>query len=180
MALETLHGQTKSVRLKISWDKTKVGCSWCLESCRMKHCSLFMRIRRTLIPWKYSHTLEKWCRTTPGLVKKSYGGLAVLWTRSARVCGVVDIVQKIFKPLVLPALPYCCETWILNSDLMRWIDVFGNIFLRRIMHGMSLERLPNQQLPRATNLRLITRIVREHHLRIYGHVARHLEVDPAH
>ena len=40
---------------------------------------------------------------------------------------------RIFMSLVTPVLLYGCETWTLNTDLKRRIDVFGTRCLRRIM-----------------------------------------------
>ena len=51
-----------------------------------------MHMARTSIFWIASNTLVAWSILMMGHVKKSYGGLAwpmVLWTRSARVSGVV-------------------------------------------------------------------------------------------
>ena len=40
--------------------------------------------------------------------------------------------------------------------------------------------VPNEQLLRETQMRFITCVVREHQLRLYGHVARFPDADPAH
>ena len=40
---------------------------------------------------------------------------------------------RIFKSLVIPVLLYGCETWTLNTNLKRQIDVFGNKCLCSIM-----------------------------------------------
>ena len=86
---------------------------------------------------------------------------------------------RIFKSLVIPALHYGFETWTLNTDLKRRIDVFSTKCLRRIMGYRWYDFVANQRLFRETDSRPITSIVRQHQLRLYGHVARYLEADPA-
>ena len=84
-----------------------------------------------------------------------------------------------FKSLVIPVLLYGCETWTLNTDLKRRIDVFGTRCLHRIMGYRWNDFVSNQQLFRETDLRPITSIVRQRQLRLYGHVAQYPEANPA-
>ena len=86
---------------------------------------------------------------------------------------------RVFKTLVLPVLLYGCETWTLNADLKRRIDAFGTRCLRRIMGYRWDDFVSNQRLLRETESRPITSIVRQRQLRLYGHVARFPEADPA-
>ena len=86
---------------------------------------------------------------------------------------------RIFKSLVIPVLLYGCETWTLNTDLKRRIDVFGTRCLRRIMGYRWYDFVSNQRLFHETDSRPITSIVRQRQLRLYGHVARYPEADPA-
>ena len=102
-----------------------------------------------------------------GHVKKSYGGLAwpmVLWIRSARVSGIVSTYAdgqrfESSKSLVIPVLLYGCDTWTLNTDLKRQIDVFGNICLRSIIRYNWNDFVSNQRLLCETESRPITSIV---------------------
>ena len=71
------------------------------------------------------------------------------------------------------------ETWTLNTDLNRQINVFGNKCLCRIMGYRWNDCVSNQQLLCETESRPITSIVRQHQLHLYGHVARYPEADPA-
>ena len=86
---------------------------------------------------------------------------------------------RIFKSLVIPVLLYSCETWTLNTDLKRQIDVFGNKCLRSITVYRWNDFVSNQRLFRKTESRSITSIVHQHQLRLYGHVTRYSEADPA-
>ena len=88
--------------------------------------------------------------------------------------------MRIFKSLVLPVLLYGSETWTLNSELKRRINSFGTKCLRRIMGYRWYDRVPNQRLLQETDSRHISCIVRERQLRLYGHVVRLPEIDPAH
>ncbi len=86
----------------------------------------------------------------------------------------------IFKTLVLPVLLYGCETWTLNSDLEKRLNVFGTKRLRRIMGYHWNDFVSKQGLLQETESKPVTSIVRERQLRLYGHVARLPDVDPAH
>ncbi len=86
---------------------------------------------------------------------------------------------RIFKTLVLPVLLYSCETWTLNSDLESRLSVFGTKCLRRIMGYRWNDFVSNQRLLHEIESGPFTSIVREHQLRLYAHVARLPDVDPA-
>ena len=87
---------------------------------------------------------------------------------------------RVFRTLVIPVLLYGCETWTLNSALKRRINSFGTRCLRRIMGYTWRDRVSNQRLFRETDSRPITSQIEERQLRLYGHVARLPEDDPAH
>ncbi len=87
---------------------------------------------------------------------------------------------RIIKTLLLPVLLYGCETWTLNSDLERRLNVFGTKCPRRIMGYRWNDLVSNQRLLHETESRSVTSIVRERQLRLYGHVERLPDVDPAH
>ena len=88
-------------------------------------------------------------------------------------------LEKLLKSLVLPVFLYGCETWTLNADLKRRLDVCGTKCLRRVMGYRWYDYVSNQRLLRETESRPVTSIVLERQLRLYGHVARFPEVDPA-
>ena len=104
-----------------------------------------------------------------GQAKKSHGGLAwpslntSIW-RCRYLCRRTKI--RIFKSLVIPVLLYGCETWTLNIDLKRRIDVFGARCLRKIMGCHWYDFVSNQRLFRETDSRPITSIVRQRQLRL--------------
>ncbi len=77
-------------------------------------------------------------------------------------------------------LLYGCETWTLNRDLESRLDAFDTKCLRRIMGYHWNDFVSNQRLLHETGSRSVTSIVRERHLRLYGHVARLPDVDLAH
>ncbi len=77
-------------------------------------------------------------------------------------------------------LMYGCETWTLNRDLERRLDVFGTKCLRRNMGYRWNDFVSNQRLLHKIGSRYVISIVRERQLRLYGHVARLPDVDPAH
>ena len=120
-----------------------------------------------------------------GQAKKSHGGLTwptALWSRLARVFGFVGSYMcggakvEIFILLVIPGLTYGCGTWTPNTDLKSLIDTFGTRCPRRITGYCWYDFVSNQRLFSEAEY---------HHspstptLRLYGHVARYPEVDPA-
>ena len=185
LALETLHEETKPLGLQVSWTKTKVQVFGGLldETVQSVHaCGEDIEI---LESFTYLGSV----------VHNSGGSRHEVLRRIGLAHGVMDSLNmsiwrcrylcrrtkiRIFKSLVLPVLLYGCETWTLNSDLKRRIDAFGNKCLRRIMGYRWYDYVSNQRLLRETDSRPITCIVRERQLRLYGHVARYPEVDPAH
>ena len=86
---------------------------------------------------------------------------------------------RVFRSLVLPVLLYGCETWTLTRDLRRRLNSFGTRSLRRILGYRCSDFVSNEWLLRETQMRFITCIVRERRLRLYGHVARFPDADPA-
>ncbi len=80
---------------------------------------------------------------------------------------------------MLPVLLYGCETFTLTRDLERRIEAFGNKFLRRIMGYRWFDRVTNWRFLRETGWSPIACTIRQRQLRLYGHVARFPEVDPA-
>ena len=87
---------------------------------------------------------------------------------------------RVFRSLVLPVLLYECETWTLTKDLRGRLNSFGTRSLRRILGYRWSDFVSNERLLRETRMRFVTCIVCERQLRLYGHVARFPDADPAH
>ena len=85
-----------------------------------------------------------------------------------------------FRSLVLPFLLCGCETWILIMDLRRRLNSFGTRSLQRIIGYRWSDFVSKERLLRETQMIFVTCIVRERQLRLYGHVARFPDADPAH
>ena len=81
---------------------------------------------------------------------------------------------------MLPVLLYGCETWTLTRDLRRRHNSFGTRSLPRILGSRWSDFVSNKRLLRETQMRLVTCIVREHQLWLYGHVAHFPDAEPAH
>ena len=79
-----------------------------------------------------------------------------------------------------PVFLYGCETWTLTKDLRRRLNSFGSRSLWRILGYRWSDFVSNERLVRETRMRFVTCIVRERQLRLYGHVARFPDADPAH
>ena len=98
-----------------------------------------------------------------------------MW-RCRSLCGRTKV--RVFRSLVLPVLLYGCETWTLTKDLRRRLNSFGTRSLRILGYRWS-DFVSNERLLRETQMRFVTCIVRERQLRLYGHVARFPDADPA-
>ena len=184
MALEVLHEEAKPLGLKVSWPKTKVQVFGGLldDTVQSVHaCGEDVEICESF--------------TYLGSVVHNDGGCGhEVIRRIGLAHGIMDSLDRsiwrcrylcrrtkirIFKSLVLPVLLYGCETWTLNADLKRRLDVCGTKCLRRVMGYRWYDYVSNQRLLRETESRPVTSIVLERQLRLYGHVARFPEVDPA-
>ena len=114
--------------------------------------------------------------------------------RLGRACGAMNSLDKgvwrsrylckrtklrVFKALVLPVLLYGCETWTLTRSLRSRLNAFGTRSLRRILGYRWNDFVSNQRLLEETRMRWITCIIRERQLRLFGHVARFPESNPA-
>ena len=185
LALEALHEDAKPLGLKVSWIKTKVQVFGDLldEAVRSVHvCGENIDI---LDSFTYlGSEVHNDGGSTHEVVRRiglAYGVMdslnSSIW-RCRYLCRRTKI--RVFKTLVLPVLLYGCETWTLNADLKRRIDVFGTRCLRRIMGYRWDDFVSNQRLLHETESRPITSIVRQRQLRLYGHVARLPEADPSH
>ena len=75
---------------------------------------------------------------------------------------------------------YGCETWTLTNDLRCRLISCSIWSLRRILGYRWSDFVSNKRLLRETQMRFVTCIVRERQLRLYGHVARFPDADPAH
>ena len=71
-------------------------------------------------------------------------------------------------------------SWTLTRDLRQTLNSFGTLSLQRILGYCGLDFVSNERLLRETQMRFVTRIVCERQLRLYGHVARFPDADPAH
>ena len=100
-----------------------------------------------------------------------------IW-RSRYLCRGTKL--RVFRALILPVLLYGSETWTLSGALESRLDAFCNRSLRRIMGYSWEDFVSNQRLHRETGVGPVTRTIRDRQLRLYGHLARLPEDDPAH
>ena len=77
-------------------------------------------------------------------------------------------------------LLYGCETLTMTRDLRWTFTSFGTSSLRRILVYRWVDFVSNEPLLRKTQMRFVTCIVSERQPRLYGHVARFADADPAH
>ncbi|XP_045130705.1 uncharacterized protein LOC123515887 [Portunus trituberculatus] len=166
---------------------------------------LSMTIKKALAAGEYTeflHLLEKrqWvptrlvlrspgpqlnCDSTKSITKPRFRCLEVYWMKlqSVHACGEDIKISENLKYLgsVVRNDGWSSQevTWTLNTHLKRRIDVFGTRCLRMIMGYCWYDFVSNQRFLLETDSRPITSIDRQRPLRLYGHVARYPEADPA-
>ena len=71
---------------------------------------------------------------------------------------------------------------VANKPRLLYLSVYHSCTrsLRRILGYRWSDFVSNERLLRETQTRFVTCIVREHQLRLYGHVARFPDIDPVH
>ncbi|KAG2456575.1 NUFP1 protein, partial [Polypterus senegalus] len=118
-----------------------------------------------------SYEVSRWIVRAWGVMSSLERGV---W-RCQYLCKRMKV--QVFRVLVLPVLLYGCETWTLSSDLRRRLDSFGTVSLWKILGYCWFDFVSNERLLMESRMRHITCIVRERHLRHYGHVACFTEGD---
>ena len=156
--------------------------SWMLRYCQ------YLFVLRMLRSRKDSLALSRHIRVSVGCEPE-------VNIRLGRAWGVMDLLDhgvwhcqylcrrmkvRVFRSLMLPVLLYRCEAWTLTRDLRWRLNSFGTRCLRRILGDRRSDFVSSERLPRATQMRFVTCIVRECQLRLYGHVARFPDADPVH
>ena len=185
LALEALSEESKPLGLAVSWVKTKAqdfGNLLGRDTQSVHACGEDIEI---LESFTYLGSAVHNTGGSGGEVHRRLGlayGVMGSLNRSIWRCRYLGRRTKIrvFKTLVLPVLLYGCETWTLTGDLKRRINSFGTKCLRRIMGYTWRDRVSNQRILHDTDSRPITNQIQERQLRLYGHVARLPEDDPAH
>ncbi len=84
----------------------------------------------------------------------------------------ISLKVNIFKTAVLSILLYGCETWVLTQKMEQWIDGFGTNCLRVLLGIRRIDKVPNDTIYIRTNMKPLTRFVRERQLRFLGHALR--------
>ena len=87
---------------------------------------------------------------------------------------------RVFKALIMPVLLYGSETWTLSCALEARLEAFCNRSLRQIMGYCWRDHVSNQRLHRETGTSPVICTIRDRQLRLYGHLARFPQDDPAH
>ena len=79
---------------------------------------------------------------------------------------------RIYQAIVRPVLLYGCETWPLRAIDLRKPEVFDNDCL---LQCRRIDRVPTTTLRRRLNLRPLSPVLLQCHLRCFGHAARRPE-----
>ena len=138
MAREALYKKTKHLGLQVSWVQAKVQMVGGLldESVQSAHaCGEGIEISENFTYLGSAADndggLSQETLRRNGLAHSVMDSLNTSIWRCRNICWRTKI--RIFKSLMIPVLLYGCETWTLNTDLKRRIDVFSTRCLPRIM-----------------------------------------------
>ena len=185
VALDAFCNEANPLGLKVSWTKTKIQDFGGL----LGEPAQSIRARGEDIEVTQSFTYLGSAVHNSGLSDQEVNrriGLASgvmnsidrsIW-RSRYLCRGTKL--RVFKALILPVLLYGSETWTLSRALESRLDAFCNRSLRRIMGYGWEDFVSNQRLHRETGVGPVTHTIRDRQLRLYEHLARLPEVDPAH
>ena len=70
-------------------------------------------------------------KNRPSKARSAFVRLNWIWRSKTILRRTIKL--RLYKTLVVPVLPYGCETWIMNKGDDRAVDVFYNKCLRRIL-----------------------------------------------
>jgi hypothetical protein len=89
---------------------------------------------------------------------------------------IKNLKIKIYKTVILPVVPYGCETWSLTLREERRLRVFENRVLRKIFgpkreEDGSCRKLHNDELHNLYSSPNIVRVIKSRRMRWAGHVA---------
>jgi len=113
-----------------------------------------------------------------GMAAAAFRQLSGRWlcNRAAPLKARIDV----YKATVIPVLIYgAAESWAPTRRQMAALDAFNTACLRRMMRLTLLDRVPNEELFKATKMPAVSDLIQMHRLRLVGHMARHPAV-PAH
>ncbi|KAG0724748.1 LINE-1 retrotransposable element ORF2 protein [Chionoecetes opilio] len=169
MALEALHEEAKPLGLEVSWLKTKVQVFGDLldEAVQSVHaCGEDIEILESFTYHSSAVHNDGGSRQEVlrriGIAHDVMDSLTGSIWRCRYLCRRTKI--RIFKSLVIPVLPYGCETWTLNSDLKRRINAFDvrrlpileALYIKEInpklyVQANDLQALPSMKRTKANN-----------------------------
>ena len=184
-ALDAFCNEAKPLGLKVSWTKTKVqdfGGLLGEPAQSIRACGEDIEVTQN---FTYLGSVVHNSGLSDQEVNRRIGLAAgvmnsidrSVW-RSRYLCRGTKL--RVFRALILPVLLYGSETWTLSSALESRLDAFCNRSLRRIMGYRWDDFVSNHRLHRETGVGPVTHTIRDRQLRLYGHLARLPEVDPAH
>ena len=183
--LEALSRESAALGLQVSWTKTRIqsfgdSCGESSQALAVGSQSVDFTDQFTYLGGVVhgSGRSEADVNRRLGLATGAMASLTKGVWRCRYLCRRTKV--QVFRVLVLPVLLYGCETWTLTGSLRRRLNSFGTVSLRRILGCRWSDFVSNDQLLRESGMRYITCIIRERRLRLFGHVARFKESDPAH
>jgi len=79
---------------------------------------------------------------------------------------------RLYNVYILPVFLYGAETWSITKAIERRINALDHWCLRRILNITWSEHVTNSEIRRRTGQPLLSDIVHDRHLKLFGHVAR--------
>ena len=107
-------------------------------------------------------------RVTEGM--KVMGGLREVW-KKGRISKEIKV--RMFERMCLPSAMYGCETWVMNAQIRKGLEVFEMKGLRAICGLRRVDRIRNERIREMCECkRGIVRRAEEGVLRWFGHMCR--------
>jgi len=91
-----------------------------------------------------------------------------IWKSSIRM----ETKLRFYQTYIVPVLIYGCETWATTKYLLSCLDAFDTRALRKILRIPYTRHVSNVEVRRTTGCSLLSHLVTNRRLRLFGHIAR--------
>jgi len=87
---------------------------------------------------------------------------------------------RLYRIYILPVLLYGCETWTITKTISKRLDALDTWCLQKIPRMPYTRHTTNETVRDVTSCSPVSEVVRSHHLRFFGHLARTVPAEDHH